>query len=65
MAPPRREFAPVGGTPVYPVQDFTGDTADAIRRVIDGDTIDFNGDTETLRLIGVATHLDGVIGPAC
>ncbi len=39
----------------YPVEDFTGDTAYKVVRVIDGDTvkIDYNGKATNVRLIGV------------
>ena len=48
------------GSPVpvsYPVEDFAGDTAYKIVRVIDGDTvkIDYNGKATNVRLIGVDT----------
>lgn len=41
----------------YPVEDFTGDTAYKVIRVIDGDTvkIDYNGKATNVRLIGVDT----------
>ena len=41
----------------YPVEDFTGDTAYKVVRVIDGDTvkIDYNGKATNVRLIGVDT----------
>ena len=41
----------------YPVEDFTGDTAYKVVRVIDGDTvkIDDNGKATNVRLIGVDT----------
>ena len=41
----------------YPVEDFTGDTAYKVLRVIDGDTvkIDYNGKATNVRLIGVDT----------
>ena len=41
----------------YPVEDFTGDTAYKVVRVIDGDTvkIDYNGEATKVRLIGVDT----------
>ena len=41
----------------YPVEDFTGDTAYQVVRVIDGDTIkiDYNGKATNVRLIGVDT----------
>ena len=41
----------------YPIEDFTGDTAYKVVRVIDGDTvkIDYNGKATNVRLIGVDT----------
>ncbi len=41
----------------YPVENFTGDTAYKVLRVIDGDTvkIDYNGKATNVRLIGVDT----------
>lgn len=41
----------------YPVEDFTGDTAYKVVRVIDGDTvkIDYNGKATNVQLIGVDT----------
>ena len=41
----------------YPVENFTGDTAYKVVRVIDGDTvkIDYNGEATNVRLIGVDT----------
>ena len=41
----------------YPAEDFTGDTAYKVIRVIDGDTvkIDYNGKATNVRLIGVDT----------
>ena len=41
----------------YPIEDFTGDTAYKVVRVIDGDTvkIDYNGKPTNVRLIGVDT----------
>ena len=41
----------------YPVENFTGDTAYKVVRVIDGDTvkIDYNGKPTNVRLIGVDT----------
>ena len=41
----------------YPVEDFSGDTAYKVVRVIDGDTvkIDYNGKATNVRLIGVDT----------
>ena len=41
----------------YPVEDFTGDVAYKVVRVIDGDTvkIDYNGKATNVRLIGVDT----------
>ena len=41
----------------YPVENFTGDTAYKVMRVIDGDTvrIDYNGKATNVRLIGVDT----------
>ncbi len=41
----------------YPVENFTGDTAYKVVRVIDGDTvkIDYNGKAKNVRLIGVDT----------
>lgn len=41
----------------YPVENFTGDTAYKVIRVIDGDTvkIDYNGKATNVRLIGVDT----------
>ena len=41
----------------YPVEDFTGDSAYKVVRVIDGDTvkIDYNGKATNVRLIGVDT----------
>ena len=41
----------------YPVEDFTGDIAYKVVRVIDGDTvkIDYNGKATNVRLIGVDT----------
>ena len=48
-----RSLVPVS----YPVEDFTGDIAYKVVRVIDGDTvkIDYNGKATNVRLIGVDT----------
>lgn len=45
----------------YPVEDFTGDTAYKVVRVVDGDTvkIDYNGKATNVRLIGVDTPETG------
>lgn len=50
-------YAQVGDWMSYPVEDFSGDTAYKVLKVVDGDTvsIDYEGKSTSVRLIGVDT----------